>query len=107
MQVGRPAKRCKEASSSEDDSGRERNRQAAQIFRQRDRQYVEQLQQTAAELESKNTELSKLRQMLLAERDGQRESRSGRERVDPRVQVTRQDSDYSMQPGEEGATYGT
>ena len=44
--------------------------QAAQIFRQRDRQYIQQLQATLQDLEQKNRELLQLQHQLLSDSVG-------------------------------------
>ena len=44
--------------------------QAAQIFRQRDRQYMQQLQATLQDLEQKNRELLQLQHRLLSDSAG-------------------------------------
>merc|ERR1711966_95611 len=50
---------------------RERNREAAQIFRVRDQQYLKQLQDSITQLEGKNEELTKLKARLSAQRSNE------------------------------------
>jgi len=50
-------------------AGRERNRQAAQIFRVRDQQYVAQLQEAIQRLETRNNELTELQAKLLEQKE--------------------------------------